>query len=160
MKAVVLSEYGSHDVLEIRDVPDPRPGRFEVWIRVEATALNRADLLQRRGRYPPPDPKPEIEIPGLEFAGTVDFVGADVTSWKVGDRACGLLNGGGYAEQVVTHERLLMRIPTNLSTLEAAAVPEVFLTAYDALTEQADLTTGEVLLVHAGSGLGFFPERR
>ncbi len=155
MKAIVLEEYGGPEVLRLREVPEPVPGPDEVLVRVAATALNRADLLQRMGRYPPPSLRPAHEIPGLEFAGTVERVGERVTTARPGDRVCGLLAGGGYAEYVVTHERMLIPIPEGMSFEEAAAVPEVFLTAFDALFPQADLRLGEVVLVHAGgSGVG------
>lgn len=155
MRAVVLDQYGGPEVLRIREIPDPQPGAGEVRVRVAATAVNRADVLQRQGRYPPPEPRPEHEVPGLEFAGTVDAVGPGVTAWRPGDRVMGLLAGGGYAEQVVTHERMLLRVPDRLSFEEAAAIPEVFFTAYDALTDKAGLRMGDVVLVHAGgSGVG------
>ncbi|HEY8450086.1 MAG TPA: alcohol dehydrogenase catalytic domain-containing protein, partial [Bacillota bacterium] len=129
MRAVVLEAYGGPEVLQIKEIPDPEPGAGEVRVRVAATALNRADVLQRRGHYPQPGPRPQYEIPGLEFAGVVDRVGPGVVAWKPGDRVCGLLAGGGYAEYVVTHERLLMPIPDGLSLEEGAAIPEVFFTA-------------------------------
>ncbi len=155
MRAVVLAGYGGPEVLQFQEVPDPVPGPSEVRVRVAATALNRADLLQRAGRYPPPEPRPAHEIPGLEFAGTIEAVGPGVTAWQPGQRVCGLLPGGGYAELVVTHERLLIPVPSSLSLEEAAAVPEVFLTAFDALAERAGLRLGEVALIHAGgSGVG------
>lgn len=155
MRAVVLDQYGGPDVLRVREIPDLVPGTGEVRVRVAATALNRADLLQRRGLYPPPGPRPEYEIPGLEFAGTVDALGPGVTGWKEGDRVFGLLPGGGYAEQVVTHERMLMPVPRDMSFEEAAAIPEVFFTAYDALVDRAGMHVGDVVLVHAGgSGVG------
>jgi len=155
MRAVVLEQYGGPEVLTLRDVPDLEPGRNEARVAVAATALNRADLLQRVGKYPPPGPKPEFEIPGLEFAGTVEKVGPEVAGWKPGDRVFGLLAGGGYAEQVVTHERLLMRVPDGLRIEEAAAIPEAYFTAFDALTEKGVFRPGDAVLVHAGgSGVG------
>jgi putative PIG3 family NAD(P)H quinone oxidoreductase len=155
MRAVVLESYGGPEALVLRDVPDLQPGRDEVRVAVSATSLNRADLLQRRGKYPPPGPAPEFEIPGLEFAGTVDAAGPGVSGWKAGDRVFGLLPGGGYAEQVVTHERLLMAVPPGLTLEEAAAIPEAYFTAFDALTDKGALRPGDAVLVHAGgSGVG------
>jgi putative PIG3 family NAD(P)H quinone oxidoreductase len=116
--------------------------------------LNRADLLQRRGHYPPPKGAP-ADIPGLEFSGEVEACGALVRSFRPGDRVMGLLSGGGYAEKVSVHERLCLRVPPSLPLEEAAAIPEAFLTAYDALFTQGGLKPGEVLLLHAaGSGVG------
>lgn len=152
MRAVVLEGYGGPEVLRLREVPDPEPGRGEVRVAVQATALNRADVLQRLGKYPPPGPKPAFEIPGLEFAGRVEKLGPEVAEWKVGDRVCGLLAGGGYAERVVTHERMLLPVPEGLRWAEAAALPEAYFTAWDALVERAGLRPGEVLLVHAAAG--------
>lgn len=155
MRAVVLEQYGGPEVLQVREIPDLEPGVGEVRVKVAASALNRADTMQRRGVYPQPGPRPAYEIPGLEFAGTIDKIGPGVAGWQEGDRVCGLLGGGGYAEQVVIHERLLIRIPQALSFAEGAAIPEVFLTAYDALVEKAALRMGDVALIHAGgSGVG------
>lgn len=155
MRAVVLEGYGGPEVLRVRDVPDPEPGRGEVRVAVEATALNRADVLERLGKYPPPGPQPAFEIPGLECAGRVEKLGPDVTEWKVGDRVFGLLAGGGYAERVVTHERMLLAVPEGLRWVEAAALPEAYFTAWDALVDRAGFRPGEALLVHAAaSGVG------
>jgi putative PIG3 family NAD(P)H quinone oxidoreductase len=155
VRAVVLERYGGPEVLALRDVPDLEPGPGEVRVAVHATALNRADLLQRLGRYPPPGPRPQLEIPGLEFAGTVDRAGAGVTAWTAGDRVFGLLAGGGYADQVVAHERMLMRVPEGMGFPEAAAIPEVFFTAWDALVDKGGLRPNDAVLVHAaGSGVG------
>jgi len=155
MRAVVLERYGGPEVLALRDVPDPTPGPDEVLVRVVATALNRADLLQRQGRYPQPGARPAVEIPGLEFAGIVAEVGTRVTTWRPGDRVMGLLAGGGYAELIATHERMLLPVPERHSLIEAASIPEVFFTAYDALFPQANCALGETVLVHAGgSGVG------
>lgn len=154
MQAIVITQPGSPDVLKLQDVPAPQPDPNELLVNVHATALNRADLLQRRGQYPPP-PGVRGDIPGLEFAGEVAKVGAKVTSFKPGDRVMGLLPGAGYSEQIVTHERLAMPIPANLNFEEAAAIPEAFITAFDALFLQLDLRLGERLLIHAvGSGVG------
>lgn len=141
-------------MLHVEDVEEPGLGPTRVKVAVKATALNRADLLQRIGRYPPPrgvDPR----IPGLEFAGVVEETGPEVSDVKPGDRVMGLLGGGGYAAKVTTEERLLLPIPESLSFEEAAGVPEVFATAYDALLLQLNLRMGERLLIHAvASGVG------
>ncbi len=155
MRAVVIPEYGGVDVLQVRDVPDPVPGPEEVLVQVACSAMNRADLLQRMGLYPAPGPKPEFEIPGLEFAGTVAALGERVTGWAVGDEVMGIVSGGAKAEQVVTHERMLQRIPASVALRDAAAIPEVFMTAHDALMTQGGLASGGTALVHAGaSGVG------
>lgn len=155
MQAVVLTGYGGPDVLRLQTVPAPVPGPHDIVVDVHATALNRADVLQRLGRYPPPEPRPAHEIPGLEYAGEVAAVGTEVTRWRPGDRVFGLLPGGGYAEQIVTPESLALPVPPGMPHTEAAAVAEVFLTAYDALVRQARLQPGETVLVHAGaSGVG------
>jgi NADPH:quinone reductase len=155
MKAVVITQPGGPEVLEIRDVADPAPpGTGQVLVGVRASALNRADILQRRGLYPAPAGFPP-DIPGMEFAGEVSKVGANVTTWKRGDRVFGITGGGAQAEYVLTPANHLAKIPANLEWPRAAAVPEVFITAYDALFTQADLRNGETLMVHAaGSGVG------
>ena len=154
MRTIVISRPGGPDVLEERERPVPRPGPSEVRVRIHASALNRADLLQRRGGYPAPQGAPS-DVPGLEYAGEVDSVGAGVTLWEPGDRVMGIVGGGGHAEYLVVHEREAMRVPDRLSWEEAGAIPEVFLTAYDALFRQLHLQIGERLLIHAvGSGVG------
>lgn len=155
MRAVVITGTGGLEVLEVRDVPVPEPRGEQVRVRVRAAGLNRAELLQARGLYPAPPGAP-ADILGLEFAGEVESLGPDVTApWKPGDRVYGLLGGGGLAEQVVTHERLLVSIPSTLDFDEAAAVPEAFITAHDALDNQARLRPGEAVLIHAvGGGVG------
>lgn len=154
MRAVVLTEYGGPEVLAVSEIDAPTCGAEEVLVSVAATALNRADLLQRMGMYPNPFPDGP-EIPGLEFAGTVSAVGSRVTSWTVGDQVMGIVNGGGYASELVVHERQAMRVPVGMDPIEAAAIPEVFLTAWDALVVQGGLTSGRWALVHAGaSGVG------
>ena len=141
-------------MLTIDDVDDPVPGPDEVLIDIGATALNRADLLQRMGLYPDPRRR-EPEIPGMEFAGTVAQTGERATLWKVGDRVMGIDAGGAYAERIAVHERQLMAVPANLDLVNGAAIPEVFLTAWDALVLQGGLTSGRWALVHAGaSGVG------
>jgi NADPH2:quinone reductase len=154
MHAIVIARTGGPEVLELRDMPSPTPSRGEVRVRVRATAINRADLLQRLGVYPAPPGVP-ADIPGLEIAGEVDAVGQDATELAIGDRVFGIVGGGGYAEQITVHARALARIPDGMSFTDAAAVPEAFLTAWDAMVDQARLTAGEIVLVHAvGSGVG------
>ena len=157
MRAIVIPRFGGPEVLELREVPKPEPSRGEVRVRIRATAINRADLLQRAGNYPPPADAPQ-DIPGLEFAGEVDALGegvTGVTDVAVGDRVFGLAGGGTYAEYVVVHARTVAKIPEGLSFTDAAAIPEAFITAYDAMVTQANLASGEVVLVHAvGSGVG------
>jgi putative PIG3 family NAD(P)H quinone oxidoreductase len=155
MKAVVISGTGGPEVLEIREVPAPVPQGDQVRIRVRACGLNRADLLQCRGMYPAPAGAP-ADIPGLEYAGTVDALGPDVTGpLKVGAAVCGIVGGGGQAELVLAHERLVVPTPGSLDFVQAAALPEAFITAHDALLAQGRLVPGERVLIHAaGSGVG------
>jgi NADPH2:quinone reductase len=154
MRAVVITQPGGPEVLAIQEVPTPEPQGEQVRVRVHAAGLNRADLLQRAGGYPAPPDAP-AQIPGLEFAGVVDAVGPLVRRWKVGQRVMGLAGGGAQAEYVVVHEGLLVEIPANLDFVQAAGVPEVFMTAHDALFSQAGLQMGERVLIHAvGSGVG------
>ena len=154
MRAVVIEQYGGPEVLQVAEVPDPVPGPDEILVRVAHTAVNRADTLQRAGGYPDPQRRAH-EIPGLEYAGTVEAVGERVRLWSVGDRVMGIEAGACYAELVVTHERQALPIPDGVETVDAAAIPEVFLTAWDALVVQGGLTTGRWALVHAGaSGVG------
>lgn len=153
MRAVVLEAKGGPEVLQIRDVPDPVPGPEEVLVAVVSTAVNRADLLQRMGLYP--GPPMAHEIPGLEFAGRVVQIGERVTAHAVGDLVMGINNGGCYAELVAVPERQAMAVPEQLPIADAGAVPEVFITAWDALVRQGGLTSGRWALVHAGaSGVG------
>lgn len=153
MRAVVLESYGGPEVLTLRDVPDPEPGPEEVLIDVVSTALNRADILQRMGLYP--GPPMLFEIPGLEFAGVVAGVGDRVVDAREGDAVMGIVGGGAYAERLVTHERTLLPVPSTVPLADAGALPEVFLTAFDALVVQGGLTAGRTALVHAGgSGVG------
>lgn len=155
MRAVVIESYGDPDVLTVVDVSDPEPGPEEVLVAVRATALNRADLLQRRGLYPEPGPKRRYEIPGMELAGTVAALGPRVSEWRVGDEVMGIVSGGAYAELVTVHERQLLPVPPEVGLADAAAIPEVWMTAWDALVLQGGLTNGGTALVHAGaSGVG------
>jgi putative PIG3 family NAD(P)H quinone oxidoreductase len=154
VRAVVIARPGGPEVLELRDVPSPEPGVEQVRVRVRATALNRADLLQRLGQYPAPPGVP-ADIPGLEVAGEVDALGPSAGRFKVGERVFGLVGGGGYAEHVVLHERTLTRIPERLDWVQAAAVPEAFMTAHDALFRLGGLRPGGRVLIHAvASGVG------
>ena len=155
MKAVYVKEFGGIENLEIREVENPpRSVGKEVLVNVKASALNRADLLQRRGFYPAPEGFPE-RILGLEFAGEVADAGEGVSAFKAGDRVFGITAGGAQAEFLLTDESLLARIPENLSFTEAAAVPEAFITAHDAIFTLGELKAGERLLIHAvGSGVG------
>lgn len=154
MKAIVTTGTGGPEMLRLAEVPDPAPGPGEVLLRVGATAVNRADLLQREGGYPPPPGASEIL--GLEAAGTVVALGpGDTGGWAVGDRAMALLSGGGYAELAAVPVGQLMPVPARLGLAEAAGVPEVFLTAWLSLGCLARLRPGETLLVHAAaSGVG------
>ena len=155
MKAVTITSFGGVEGLEIRDVPDaPSAALDHVRVHVRAAGLNRADILQRLGRYPAPPGYPQ-DIPGIEFAGKVDEVGDEVREWKIGDRVFGIIGGGGQAEYVTVPANHLARIPDKLDWAEAAAVPEVFITAHDALFTQCGVTIGEHVLIHAaGSGVG------
>ena len=154
MRAVVITEHGGPEVLRVAEVPDPNPGPDEILVRVAHTAINRADTLQRQGGYPDPRRR-EHEIPGLEFAGTVAAVGDRVTRWQVGDTVMGIEAGACYAELVVTHARQALPVPSTVALSDAAAIPEVLLTAWDALVVQGGLTSGRWALVHAGaSGVG------
>jgi putative PIG3 family NAD(P)H quinone oxidoreductase len=153
MQAVVVTEPGDVDVLAWTQVPDPLPGPGEVLLEVAASAVNRADLLQRQGFYPPPPGASDIL--GLECSGRVAAVGADVAQWSVGDEVCALLAGGGYAEQVVVPAGQCMPIPRGVDLVAAAALPEVACTVWSNVVEIARLRAGESFLVHGGSsGIG------
>lgn len=154
MRAVVIGELGGPEVLRLENRPLPVPGRGDIRVRVRGAGVNRADLLQRRGLYPAPPGWPR-DIPGLEYDGEVESAGPDVTQWRPGDRVMGLVGGGGYAEYVVVPERVAVAVPDGMPVDEAAAVPEAFITAHDALFARLGLVLGERLLVHAvGSGVG------
>jgi NADPH2:quinone reductase len=161
MRAVVLTEFGGPEVLRIAKVPVPTPAADEVLVRVHATALNRADLLQRRGLYPNPFPG-DHDIPGMEFAGEVveppasdNGVHRRASRWKTGDHVMGIVSGGAYAEYLTIPAAQAVRTPRGMALADAAAIPEVFITAWDALVLQGGLQPGQTALVHAGaSGVG------
>ncbi|MHB1596293.1 MAG: NAD(P)H-quinone oxidoreductase [Streptosporangiaceae bacterium] len=153
MRAITITSPGGPEVLQIAVVPDPVPAAGQVLIDVAAAGLNRADLLQRQGMYPPPPGTPEY--PGLECAGTIAALGAGVSGWQVGDEVCALLAGGGYAERVAVPAGQVLPVPAGLSVIEAAALPEVACTVYSNVVQVAGLRAGETLLVHGGaSGIG------
>lgn len=158
MRAVVLESFGEPEVLKVADIPDPTPGPDEVIVEVAATALNRADLLQRRGGYPGPKlvyGGQTFDIPGMELSGRVVDRGSRVTEWDIDEAVMAIVSGGAYAERCAVHERQLLSVPFSVPTLDAAAIPEVFITAWDALVVQGGLTSGRSALVHAGaSGVG------
>ncbi len=153
MKAILLKEFGAPDQLYLGEAEQPQPNSNEVLVNIKATALNRADTLQRKGMYPPPPGASKIL--GLEMSGVITAIGDKVTNWKVGDKVCGLLAGGGYAEYVTIHSHCLIPMPEGFSFEEAAAIPEVFLTAFQAISYLSKLKKGERILIHAGaSGVG------
>lgn len=153
MHAIVVTEPGGPQVLSYTEVPDPDPATGEVLIRVAATAVNRADVLQRKGFYPPPPGASELL--GLECSGTIVALGAEVTGWRVGDRVCALLAGGGYAELVAVPAAQLLPVPAGVDLVDAAGLPEVVCTVWSNLVMTARLAPGELLLVHGGSsGIG------
>src|SRR6202167_5259113 len=153
MHAVVISEPGDPEVLQWTEVADPRPGPGEVLVEVAAAGVNRADLMQRQGLYPPPAGAPPY--PGLECSGTIAALGDGVNGWHVGEQVCALLSGGGYAEQVAVPAGQLLSVPKSTTLIEAAALPETACTFYSNVFLIAGLTAGETLLVHGGgSGIG------
>ncbi len=153
MKAVVFDGKGGPEVVSLRDVPDPSPQRGEVLVRVRTAALNRADLLQRRGLYPPP-PGFREDVPGLELAGEVARVGEGVSAWKPGDRVMAIASGEAQAEYAIAHERMLLRVPDGISLEDAGAIPEAGITSHDALFTLGGLRPGWPVLIHAvGSGV-------
>ncbi|MFI5300858.1 MAG: NAD(P)H-quinone oxidoreductase [Polyangiales bacterium] len=154
MKAIVIRSAGGPEVLELRDVVDPAIRFGHVRVAVDHAGVNRADMLQRLGVYPAPDGVP-ADIPGLEYAGTIAEVGEGVRAWKIGDRVFGVVAGGAYAEQIVLHAREVTRVPDSVDLASAAAIPEAFLTAWDALTVRGRVQPGDRVLIHAvGSGVG------
>ncbi|MBK6514097.1 MAG: NAD(P)H-quinone oxidoreductase [Polyangiaceae bacterium] len=154
MRAIAITEPGDEDVLKVVERPTPDPGAQQIRVRVMFAGVNRADLLQRRGLYPAPPGAPP-DIPGLEYAGVVDAVGPAATALRPGDEVYGIVPGGAYADYVIVHEREAAKVPSGLTLEQAAAIPEAFITAYDALVLRGGLTPGERVLVHAaGSGVG------
>lgn len=150
MHAIVITEPGGPDVLTWAEVPDPVPGPGEVLVDIVASAVNRADLMQRRGLYPPPPGAPPY--PGLECSGTVSALGPGVTGWREGDQVCALLAGGGYAEKVAVPAGQLLPLPEGVPVTEAAALPEVACTVWSNVFGLARLAEGETFLVHGGAG--------
>src|ERR1043166_726205 len=153
MKAVVITRFGGPEVLEVQDVPAPQPGPDEILVHVRGTALNRADLLQRAGGYAAPPGVPQ-NISGLEFAGEVTASGTNARRWSKGDRVMGIIGGGAHAQFVAAHQDAVAAVTANLELTDAGAIPEVFMTAHDAL-RQAGFKAGDNVLIHAvGSGVG------
>ena len=153
MTAIAIREPGGPDVLIARQMPLPSPGDGEILVKVAAAGVNRPDVMQRQGRYPPP--KGATDIPGLEIAGQVVALGNGVTRWQAGDRVMALVVGGGYADYCLAHEGHALPLPPNLSMIEAAAIPETFFTVWHNAFERGRLAAGETLLVHGGSsGIG------
>lgn len=153
MRAIIIKDHGGPEQLQLWEWEKPLPGPDELLVRIHATALNRADSLQRQGKYPPP--QGASPILGLEMAGEVVGAGGDVNKWQLGDKVCGLLSGGGYAEYCIIHQDLAMPIPTGWTYGQAAAIPEAFLTAYQGLFWLGKLEAGQKVLIHAGgSGVG------
>src|SRR6266496_482072 len=154
MKAVIITRPGGSEVLEIQERPTPEPDVGQIRVRVKASAVNRADILQREGNYPVPPGVP-ADIIGMEYVGEVEALGPSASLWETGDRVMGIVGGAGHAEFLCVHEREAMPVPESMSWEEAAAIPEAFLTAYDALFNRLQLRLGETLLIHAvGSGVG------
>jgi NADPH:quinone reductase len=151
MRCVVFNGAGGNEVVSLEERPDPQPSGGEVLVAATHAGLNPADLQQRAGRYPAPPGAP-ADIPGLEVAGTVVACGDGVQAWRPGDRVLGLVGGGGLADRVVVHERVLARVPDALDDAQAAAVPEAFITAHDAIRTRTRLAMGETLLVHGATG--------
>jgi putative PIG3 family NAD(P)H quinone oxidoreductase len=153
MKAIVVKSENKSPILSWEEVPDIKPKPDEVLVDIKATAVNRADLLQAKGLYPPPPG--ESEIMGLEMAGVVSAVGDQVKGRKIGERVVGLLSGGGYAQQVAIHSQMLLQMPDRWSFSQGAAIPEVWLTAFSNLFLEAELKSGQTVMIHAGgSGVG------
>jgi tumor protein p53-inducible protein 3 len=153
MRAILVKNEGGPEQMVMGEYPAPQPDADEILVQVAATALNRADIVQRQGHYPPPTGASPLL--GLEIAGTVALTGKNVTEWQIGQPVCALLAGGGYAEYAVVHRQVAMPVPQNLSLIDAAAVPEAFLTAYQALFWLGQMQPGHHVLIHAGaSGVG------
>jgi putative PIG3 family NAD(P)H quinone oxidoreductase len=155
MRAITITAPGGPDVLKVAEVPDPAPAAGEVVIAIAAAGLNRADLLQRQGLYPPPPGAPPYL--GMECSGRISAIGSDVASWQVGDEVCALLSGGGYAELVAVPAGQVLPLPDGIGVIEAAALPEAACTVHSNVVARAGLAAGETLLVHGGaSGIGTF----
>ena len=153
MTAIAISRPGGPDVLVAEQRPLPQPGPGEVLVKVAAAGVNRPDISQREGRYPPPPGA--SDLPGLEIAGEVVALGEGVTAWKLGDQVCALAHGGGYAQYCAVHESHALPVPKGLSMVEAAALPETFFTVWVNVFDMAGLKAGEWLLIHGGSsGIG------
>jgi len=154
MKAIIITKPGGPEVLQIKERPAPQPGDFEVLIKVNAAGVNRPDIIQRKGNYPPPPGAP-ADIPGLEVAGIIEACGNSVTSFKNGDAVCALISGGGYAELAVANAAHCLPVPSNLDFAEAASLPETVLTVWHNVFQRGRLKAGEKFLVHGGSsGIG------
>jgi NADPH2:quinone reductase len=151
MKAVVFAGQGGNEVVSLAERPDPVPSGHDVLVEARFAGINWADVAQREGGYPPPPGSPP-DVPGLEVAGVVRAVGEQVTQWRAGDRVFGLVGGGGLADRVLAHERHLVPVPARLADAAAAAVPEAYITAHDAVFTRAGLQPGEVLLVTGANG--------
>jgi putative PIG3 family NAD(P)H quinone oxidoreductase len=150
MRAVVITHPGGPEVLRLEEVPDPEPGPGEVLVGVAAAGLNRADVLQRQGHYPPPPGSPPY--PGMECSGRIIDLGPEVTGWQVGDEVCALLGGGAYAEKVAVPQGQLLPVPDGVSLVDAAALPEATCTIEGTVYQMAHLAAGEMFLVHGGAG--------
>lgn len=154
MRAVIITRPGGVEVLEVRSAPKPEPGPHHVLVRIHASALNRADLLQRQGKYPAPPGAP-ADIPGMELAGEVVEHGPGASRWAIGARVFGIVGGGSHAEFMTAHQDTLAEIPSGMSWIDAAAIPEAFITAHDALVTQGGMQGEESVLIHAvASGVG------
>ncbi len=150
MKAVLINEFGSADVMKIGEVEQPQPKANEVLIKVAATSINRPDLVQREGKYPPPPG--DSEILGLEVSGVIEALGSEATGWKIGDRVIALVGGGGYAEYAVAYDNHVMPIPNNVSFEEAACICESYITAFLNVFMIGDLQDGQTAILHGGGG--------
>lgn len=151
MQAIIITQPGAPEVLQVAERPIPVCAAGEVLVKVAAAGINRPDVAQRKGNYPPPANAPQ-DIPGLEIAGTITQVGANVTRWQIGDSVCALVTGGGYAEYCNVPEEQCLPIPKNLTFTEAASLPETFFTVWSNVFDRGQLKPGETLLVHGGSG--------
>jgi len=153
MRAITIPQFGGPEVLTLSDIPEPSPGRNDVLVEVAAAGINRADIGQRQGTYPPPPGAPDW--PGMELSGTILAIGDDVTGWHAGDRICALIPGGAYAERAAVDARLLMPVPANVDLVDAAGIPEAAATVWANAVMAAGLVAGRTLLVHGGSsGIG------